>query len=318
MQFIVQFIIPQFYDPPTFFMHQVMNDQLDIGGVPLLLMVLVLVAGMALFMGWLFYEEGDGEAAPTNNGDGTAENPVDVDAQEDEDGNQETNTATPTLVDTIRRAIQNYSPHYLLLASAFILPLSMVIPIFINIGGVSGIMSTSSGTIAVTVLALAAHACMAMAAYGVLREFLSGTNHQFPGNRRNNRMPRVKKYNVGEIANLVRKIPVEEFVSEQEIKNGECSISRMKRILINRGAAEAAERCLERRDLLNEIGRVRKYNDAECTICSEEYVEGDALRVLPCRHEYHLHCFDRWMYTFATDARANAEPSCPLCKYTLR
>lgn len=43
----------------------------------------------------------------------------------------------------------------------------------------------------------------------------------------------------------------------------------------------------------------------------------DALRVLPCQHEYHLHCFDRWVYTFATDSRPRTEPTCPLCKYTL-
>jgi hypothetical protein len=43
----------------------------------------------------------------------------------------------------------------------------------------------------------------------------------------------------------------------------------------------------------------------------------DALRVLPCQHEFHLHCFDRWVYTFATETRADTEPSCPLCKASL-
>jgi hypothetical protein len=66
---------------------------------------------------------------------------------------------------------------------------------------------------------------------------------------------------------------VEEFVSEENIKNGECSIARMKRILRNRGAGETAERCLEREELVKEICRVRKYED-ECTICSEDYAEG--------------------------------------------
>ncbi|KAL3790265.1 hypothetical protein ACHAWO_001340 [Cyclotella atomus] len=313
--FLIQFIIPQIYDPPPF-IHNMSIDELGIGGLPLLIMILCLVLGMAAFMGWFFSDHpgiiggNDNGGAARNSGDGTADNPVDVDAQDDDRNNN-------PLVNTIRRTLPNISPHYLLLASAFILPLSMVIPIFINLGA-SGIVESSSGTIAVTVLAIAAHACMAMAAYGVLREFLSGAHHQFPGNRRGAGGTRIKKYTMGEIADLVRKVPVEEYVSEREIRNGECSISKMKRILINRGAADAAERCLERQDLVNEIYRVRKYEEKECTICSEEYAEGDALRVLPCQHEYHLHCFDRWVYTFATDARANAEPSCPLCKCKLR
>lgn len=309
--------MPQIFDAPTL-TRKILEDELGIGGLPLLILIICCVLAVAAFMGWFLNDVpgiiGSGGVANLR-GDGTAENPVDVDAQDDNANNNNNNNNDVTLLDRVRTSLQSFSTQHLMLASAFILPLSMVIPIFINIGG-SSILNGSSGTIAVTVLAIAAHACMAMAAYGVLREFLSGTGHQFPGNRRGT-TPRRKKYTVGEIADLVRKVPVEEYVSEADIKNGECSISRMKRILVHRGAAEAAERCLTREDLVDEISRVRKCEN-ECTICSEDYVEGDALRVLPCRHEYHLHCFDRWMYTFATDSRANAEPSCPLCKYKLR
>ena len=313
--FLIQFIVPQIVDGPTI-IRQIMNDEFGVAGLPLLLIIIGLVIMMAALMGWVLSdhpgmfggEEIDEMPAP----EGTAANPVDVDAQDENTNNNDNRTMT--YWESIRTSFQTFSPRSLMLISAFILPLSMVIPIFISLGG-SG-MNSSAGTIAVTILAIAAHACMAMAAYGVLRDFLAGTANDFPGNRRG-RVPRSRKYTVADIADLVRKIPVEEYVSEQDLRDGECSISRMKRILANRGASEAANKCLERDDLVNEILRVRKYEN-ECTICSEDYEDGDALRVLPCQHEYHLHCFDRWMYTFATNSRSSAEPSCPLCKHKLR
>lgn len=33
---------------------------------------------------------------------------------------------------------------------------------------------------------------------------------------------------------------------------------------------------------------------ASCAICCEDYISGDALRVLRCGHRYHLPCIERW------------------------
>uniref|UniRef100_G1PY55 RING-type E3 ubiquitin transferase n=1 Tax=Myotis lucifugus TaxID=59463 RepID=G1PY55_MYOLU len=42
-----------------------------------------------------------------------------------------------------------------------------------------------------------------------------------------------------------------------------------------------------------------------CIICMTEYTEGNKLRILPCSHEYHVHCIDRWLSDNST---------CPICR----
>ncbi|XP_002721870.1 E3 ubiquitin-protein ligase RLIM [Oryctolagus cuniculus] len=48
-------------------------------------------------------------------------------------------------------------------------------------------------------------------------------------------------------------------------------------------------------------------NDAlkTCSVCITEYTEGNKLRKLPCSHEYHVHCIDRWLSENST---------CPICR----
>ncbi|XP_028022769.2 E3 ubiquitin-protein ligase RLIM-like [Balaenoptera acutorostrata] len=48
-------------------------------------------------------------------------------------------------------------------------------------------------------------------------------------------------------------------------------------------------------------------NDAlkACSICMTEYNENSKLRILPCSHEYHIYCIDRWLSENST---------CPICR----
>ncbi|CAG9461485.1 unnamed protein product [Pedinophyceae sp. YPF-701] len=46
-----------------------------------------------------------------------------------------------------------------------------------------------------------------------------------------------------------------------------------------------------------------------CAVCLDEYVPGEALRVLPCTHRFHRGCVDGWLGT---------RPQCPVCKMLIR
>lgn len=47
-------------------------------------------------------------------------------------------------------------------------------------------------------------------------------------------------------------------------------------------------------------------NGAQCYICLAEYEEAESIRVLPCRHEYHVSCIDKWL--------KEVHRVCPICR----
>ncbi|XP_060207892.1 uncharacterized protein LOC132635489 isoform X2 [Lycium barbarum] len=56
----------------------------------------------------------------------------------------------------------------------------------------------------------------------------------------------------------------------------------------------------------NKIRRSSNDEVAQCYICLVEYDEGDILRTLPCHHEFHRTCVDKWL--------KEIHRVCPLCR----
>lgn len=57
-------------------------------------------------------------------------------------------------------------------------------------------------------------------------------------------------------------------------------------------------RSYEQNGVDSELGKV-------CSVCISDYVVGNKLRQLPCLHEFHIHCIDRWLSENCT---------CPVCR----
>lgn len=51
-------------------------------------------------------------------------------------------------------------------------------------------------------------------------------------------------------------------------------------------------------------------NGLACSVCTEDFVKGQDLRVLPCNHKFHPECIDPWLL--------NVSGTCPLCRIDLR
>ncbi|CAH9095158.1 unnamed protein product [Cuscuta europaea] len=56
----------------------------------------------------------------------------------------------------------------------------------------------------------------------------------------------------------------------------------------------------------NKSDKKMREDDAKCYICLIDYEGGDHLRVLPCHHEFHLTCVDKWL--------KEVHRVCPLCR----
>ncbi|XP_072242741.1 uncharacterized protein [Leuresthes tenuis] len=48
--------------------------------------------------------------------------------------------------------------------------------------------------------------------------------------------------------------------------------------------------------------------NTQCQICFCDYTDGEKLRMLPCFHDYHVQCIDRWL---------KDNPTCPICRVNL-
>ncbi|ETN85144.1 zinc finger, C3HC4 type [Necator americanus] len=81
-----------------------------------------------------------------------------------------------------------------------------------------------------------------------------------------------------------------------------------KAIRLCRERRRVARKRLSKRNLRKiPTKKFRKGDEPEtCAICLDDFIEGEKLRVLPCRHTYHCKCIDPWL--------TQNRKVCPMCK----
>jgi hypothetical protein len=117
-----------------------------------------------------------------------------------------------------------------------------------------------------------------------------------------------EKVNLDAVLALVRKIPTEEYESAESIK--QLGASELKARLRRRGVN--TDTCVQKSDLVDLFLKAQDGGSTSCTcsICFEDYVDEDVLRVLGCQHRFHLECVDQWAITACNSSR---EVACPVC-----
>ena len=74
------------------------------------------------------------------------------------------------------------------------------------------------------------------------------------------------------------------------------------------GASDKAIQNLPQRSFDPGSGNNNDKDAPTCAICCAEYQFGDELRILPCKHEFHVACVDQWL---------KLKRACPLCRHDI-
>nr|XP_020455694.1 E3 ubiquitin-protein ligase RNF6 [Monopterus albus]XP_020455695.1 E3 ubiquitin-protein ligase RNF6 [Monopterus albus]XP_020455696.1 E3 ubiquitin-protein ligase RNF6 [Monopterus albus]XP_020455697.1 E3 ubiquitin-protein ligase RNF6 [Monopterus albus] len=96
------------------------------------------------------------------------------------------------------------------------------------------------------------------------------------------------------------------------VENGTLPILRLAHFfLLNDEEDNEHPRGLTREQIDNLSTRIYGQTNLEgemsraCSVCINEYAQGNKLRRLPCSHEFHIHCIDRWL---------SENNTCPICR----
>lgn len=75
--------------------------------------------------------------------------------------------------------------------------------------------------------------------------------------------------------------------------------------------------CVEKQELVEKVSQAGGSSGCTCSVCFEDYVSGDLMRILPCQHRFHTECCDKWLHSKLAQNRAaglqDKRLSCPLC-----
>eukprot|EP00878_Enallax_costatus_P030934 GHUV01033750.1.p1 GENE.GHUV01033750.1~~GHUV01033750.1.p1 ORF type:complete len:171 (+),score=67.90 GHUV01033750.1:670-1182(+) len=136
-----------------------------------------------------------------------------------------------------------------------------------------------------------------------------GQRHtQRPGQQQQTAEQRQQRWD--KVVATLQKLPMETVVTAAELEQE--TPQQLKQRLAKAGIS--CNGCIEKRELISKVLEIGGSSGSSCSICCEDYAAGDVVRVLPCKHRYHIECVDRWFLS-ATDY--SREPACPMCNESL-
>lgn len=94
-----------------------------------------------------------------------------------------------------------------------------------------------------------------------------------------------------QVVSTLQKLPMETIVTAAELEQE--TPAQLKQRLTKAGVT--CNGCLEKQEVIAKVLEIGGSSSSSCSICCEDYVAGDVVRVLPCQHRYHIECVDRWV-----------------------
>eukprot|EP00322_Chrysochromulina_rotalis_P007010 CAMPEP_0115843006 /NCGR_PEP_ID=MMETSP0287-20121206/8091_1 /TAXON_ID=412157 /ORGANISM="Chrysochromulina rotalis, Strain UIO044" /LENGTH=267 /DNA_ID=CAMNT_0003296689 /DNA_START=15 /DNA_END=818 /DNA_ORIENTATION=+ len=105
------------------------------------------------------------------------------------------------------------------------------------------------------------------------------------------------------VRNAVQALPVENWLSQTSRMMAPVPDLKQR---LRRRHKTASLRAIEKHELVAELEC--SPHDTLCSICYDDYKEGEPVRLLRCSHYFHISCIDKWLLT-----SLRRVPACPLC-----
>jgi hypothetical protein len=92
-----------------------------------------------------------------------------------------------------------------------------------------------------------------------------------------------------QVVSVLQKLPMDTVAARADLE--QLTPHELKQRLAQQGTSCSG--CVEKGELVDKLLEAGGSSGASCSICCEDYVGGDVVRVLPCKHRYHIECIDR-------------------------
>lgn len=117
---------------------------------------------------------------------------------------------------------------------------------------------------------------------------------------------------------ILQSIPTQTYHAKEELNK--LSVRELKDLIQEQhsnkvgGGRMKIEKCFEKSELVECLLDGQNSTNQSCSICLEQYESNELLRMLPCGHQFHAHCVDKWLYSSIDYSRPSA---CPVCNARL-